>query len=66
MDDETTRAFQTLKEDNEALIIGLEGAIYYLENWGELTPEGRKSVIDKLTMLIAQSNKFYGTEPTEH
>ena len=66
MNDDTIKALQSLKEVNEALIMGLEGAVHYMENWEELTPEKRQSTIDKLKALMVQSDKFYGTKPTEH
>jgi hypothetical protein len=66
MDDDTMKALGILREVNEALIAGLEGAIFCMENWKDLTPEAQKSSIDKLKALIAQSNKYYGAKPTEH
>jgi hypothetical protein len=33
MDDETMKALEILREVNEALITGLEGAISCMENW---------------------------------
>ena len=66
MDSDTIRAIQILRDVNDALVIGLEGAIYYMEKWEELTPEGRESVIEKLKALIAQSSKYYGEGLTEH
>jgi len=66
MDDDTMKALGILREVNEALIAGLEGAVFYMENWKDLTPETRQSTIDKLRALIAQSGKYYGTKQIEH
>jgi hypothetical protein len=66
MDNDSVKAIQTLRDVNDALVMGLEGAIYYMEKWDEMTPQGRKSIIEKLKALIAQSSKYYGEGPTEH
>ena len=66
MEEKTLRAFAVLKEVNEILIIGLEGAIYYMENWEKLTPETRRSAINKIKAIVVQSKKYYETRPTVH
>ncbi len=66
MDDETVKALQILKEVNEALITGLEGAISCMENWDKLTLDEQKTTIDKLKVIVAQSGKYYGTKQPEH
>lgn len=55
MDDKTEMALQILRDVNDTLIIGLEGAVFYMENWEGLTPEKRQSIIDKVKGLIPQS-----------
>jgi len=66
MEDETLKQLWALREVNKALITGLETAIFVMDKWDELSPERRKSTIEALQKLISQSNKAYGTEPTEH
>ena len=66
MDDETMKAFQVLREVNEALITGLEGAISCMENWDKFTFEDQKAAIEKLKVIVAQSGKYYGTKESEH
>ena len=66
MEEDTLRTFATLKDVNEALIMGLEGAIYCMENWEKLTPETRSSAIYKIKGIVAQSKKYCNARPTEH
>jgi hypothetical protein len=66
MDDETMKALQVLREVNEALITGLEGAISCMENWDKFTSEDKKAAIEKLKVIVAQSGKYYGTKESEH
>lgn len=66
MENETGKHLWALREVNKAQIIGLETAVFVMEKWDELTPERRRSMIDKLKRLIYQSNEAYGTEPTKH
>ena len=66
MDDETVKHLWALQKVNEALIEGMKVAIFVLENGKELTPERRKSMIESLKGLIAQSEEIYGEAPTEH
>ena len=66
MDDETMKALQVLKDVNEALITGLEGAISCMENWDKFTSEDQKAAIEKLKVIVAQSGKYYGTKESEH
>jgi len=66
MDDETVKYLWALREINNALITGLESAIFVMDKWDELAPERRQSMIESLQKLIDQSNKAYGTEPPKH
>ena len=66
MDDETMKELQILREVNEALITGLEGAISCMENWDKFTSEDQKAAIEKLKVIVAQSGKYYGTKESEH
>jgi hypothetical protein len=66
MDDETMKTLQILRDVNEALIVGLEGAISCMENWKNLSQEVQQSTIDKLKAIVAQSGKYYGTKQSEH
>jgi hypothetical protein len=66
MDDETVRHLWALRKVNEALIEGMKVAIFVLESEKELTPERRKSMIESLKGLIAQSEEIYREAPTEH
>jgi len=66
MEEKTLKTFAVLKEVNEILIIGLEGAIYCMENWEKLNPETRKSTINKIKALVVQSKKYYEARPTVH
>jgi len=52
---------------NEALIEALKMAIFVLGKQEELTPKRRKSMIESLKGLVAQSEEIYsGEAPTEH
>ncbi len=66
MDDETLKHLWALREVNKSLILGLETAIFVMDKWDELTPERRKSIIEKLQGLVAHSNKAYEMEPPKH
>ena len=66
MDNEAVQHLWALKKVNEALIEGLKLAIFVLEREEELTPERRKSMIESLNGLIAQSEEIYGKEETRH
>ena len=67
MDDKTAKYLWALKKVNEALIEALKMAIFVLEKEKELTPERRKSMIESLKGLVAQSEEIYsGEAPTEH
>jgi hypothetical protein len=52
MDDETMKALQILREVNEALITGLEGAISCMENWDKFTSEDQKAAIEKFSNIV--------------
>ena len=67
MDDKTEKYLRALRKVNEALIEGLKLAIFVLENEKELTRKRRKSMIESLKGLVAQSEVIYsGEAPTEH
>jgi len=66
MDDETAKYLWALKKANEALLEALKTAIFVLEKEEKLTPERRKSMIDSLKGLVAQSEEIYGEAPTKH
>ena len=66
MDDENVKILWALREVNKTLITGLEAAIHYMERWDGFTPERRQNMIKSLKGLVEQSNKAYGTEPTNH
>ncbi len=50
---------------NEALIEGLKTAVFVLEKEEELSKERKKSMIESLKGLIAQSDEIYGEPPTK-
>ena len=66
MDKETVRHLWALRKVNEALTEGLKTAIFVLEKEEELSKERRKSMIESLKGLIAQSEEIYGEAPTKH
>ena len=67
MDNKTEMYLWALKKVNEALIEALKMAIFVLEKQEELTRERRKSMIESLKGLVAQSEEIYsGEAPTEH
>ena len=66
MENDTSRHFSDLAELNEALVAGLEAAVYLMENWDSHTPQGRLSIIAALQDLIYRSKNGYGTTQTKH
>ena len=67
MDDKTDMYLWALRKVNEPLIEALKMAIFVLEKEEDLTPERRKSMIESLKGLVAQSEVIYsGEAPTEH
>jgi len=66
MDDETLKHLLALRKVNDALIEGLKTAIFVLEKEEELSKQRRKSFIESLKGLIAQSEEIYGEAPTKH
>lgn len=66
MGEKTVGHLWALRNVNDALIEDLKLAIFVLENEKELTPERRKSMIDSLKGLIAQSEEIYGEAATKH
>ena len=55
-----------LRKENKALIDGLKAAVYFLDKVEEISEERRKSMIESLNGLIAQSEAAYGEAPTRH
>lgn len=55
MDDETLGQLWALREVNKGLILGLNTAIFVMENWDDLTEERRTSMITSVKGLVAQS-----------
>ena len=66
MDNATLKYLWALREINKSLVSGLETADFVMDKWDELTPERRKSMIEKLQVLMKESNEAFGTEPPEH
>jgi hypothetical protein len=66
MDDETVKHLWALRKVNEALIEAVKVAIFVLEKEEDLTPQRRKSMIESLKGLIAQSEEIYAEAPAEH
>ena len=66
MDNETLNHLMALRAVNKALIDGLKAAVYFLEKADEITNERRKSIIESLNDLIAQSEAVYAEAPTRH
>ena len=66
MDTETFEHLLSLREVNKPLIDGLKAAVYYLDKVGEISEEQRKSMVESLNGLIAQSEAVYAEGPTKH
>ena len=66
MDTETLNHLMALRAVNKALIDGLKAAIYSLEKVNQISEERRKSLVESLNGLIAQSEAVYGEGPTRH
>ena len=66
MDKETLEHLLTLREVNKALINGLKAAVYFLDKVEEISEERRKSMIESLNGLIAESEAVYAEAPTRH
>ena len=66
MDDKTAEHLWALRKVNEALIEGLKTAIFVLKNKEELSKERKRSMIESLKGLIAQSDEIYGEAATKH
>jgi hypothetical protein len=66
MDTETLEHLLALREVNKALIDGLKAAVYYLDKVDQISEEQRKSMIESLKGLIAQSEAVYAEAPTRH
>ena len=66
MDNETLNHLMALRAVNKALIDGLKAAVYFLDKADEMTDERRKSIIESLNDLIAQSEAVYVEAPTRH
>lgn len=66
MDTETFEHLLALRDVNWALIDGLKPAVYYLDKVEEISEEQRKTMVESLNGLIAQSGAVYGEAPTRH
>jgi len=66
MDTETLEHLLALREVNKAIIDGLKAAGYYLDKVDQISEEQRKSMIEALKGLIAQSEAVYAEAPTSH
>ena len=66
MDNKTKKYLWALRKVNEALIEALKMAIFALEKEEELTKERKKSMIESLKGLVAQSEEIYGEQETRH
>lgn len=66
MDNETVKHLWALQKVNEALIEELKVAIFVLEKERELSKDRRKSMIESLKGLIAQSEEIYGEAPPKN
>lgn len=66
MDDKKVKHLWALRKVNEAVIEGLKTAIFVLEKEEKLSKERKKSTIESLKGLIAQSEEIYGETPTKH
>jgi hypothetical protein len=66
MDNETARHLWALRKVNGVLIQGLRTAISVREKEEELTRERRKSMIESVKGLVAQSEVIYGEEDISH
>ena len=66
MDTETLQHLLALREVNKAFIDGLKAAVYFLDKADQISEEQRKSMIESLNGLIAQSEAVYGEAPTRH
>lgn len=66
MDSETLEHLLALRQVNKALIEGLKTAIFVLRNKDDLSEERRKSLVESLERLVAQSEEIYGEAPTQH
>ena len=62
---ETIKHLWALRKLNKALIEGLKLAIFVLEKEEELTEERRRSMIETLEDLIAQSEEVYRQTATK-
>ena len=65
-DTETHEHHLALREVNTALVDGLKAADYFFDKVEEISQEQRKSMIESLYGLIAQSEVVYGEAPKRH
>ena len=66
MGNETLKHLLALREVNKTLIDGLKSAVYFLDKVEEISEEQRRSMVETLNGLIAQSEAVYGEAPTRH
>ena len=66
MDEEAVKILWALRQVNQGLIEAMKGAIFLLEKGKILSEKRRKTLIESLKNLIAQSEEAYGNVPTKH
>ena len=66
MDNETLNHLVALREVNKAFIDHLKAAVYYLDKVDQTSEEQRKSMIECLNGIIAQSEAISAEAPTRH
>ena len=66
MDTATLKHLLASHEVNKAFIDGLNAAVYYLDKVDQISEEQRKSMIESLNGLIAQSDAVFAEAPTRH
>ena len=62
----TAKYLWALRKVNEALLEGLQTAIFVLGKEEKSTPEERKSMIRSRRGMVAQCEEMYGKAPTRH
>ena len=60
---QTLQHLLALREVNKALIDGLKAGVYFLDKVEEISEEQRKSMIESLNGIIAESGAVYGEGP---
>lgn len=63
MDDEAIQHSWALNKTNQALVKGLETAIFVMESWEDLSQERRSSMIESLKGLVAHREIINDMQP---